>query len=248
MKTTTNYLILNQACADLSVTMIELAQMLAPSNSIRYRWFGGLFGLITCKAFLASTMIVHIFSIWMLVTIAVERFFAVVRPLTLSPISKHLKKTVLLLWAWSFAFSTNFIVNGIVAKFGGHYYCHFANGLITFYSVFITAFHSALPLLIITVRYIFVSQKLWSREIPGEGTNQNQQQVEAAKTAKKVTVTMIVIVILYVVCFGAINVYVVLVFLSYVEMNHSFYLFLLWLTVAFSGLNPYVYFGFSKKF
>ena len=52
MKTTINYLILNQACADLMITIIE------GMNAIHYSlmdnsWLGGLLGLITCKVFLA---------------------------------------------------------------------------------------------------------------------------------------------------------------------------------------------------
>ena len=247
MKTTTNYLILNQACADLLVTMAELTSIHIPFNYLGYRWFEGSFGLITCKTFLASTFVLPIFSIWILVTIAVERFYAVVRPLMSSPISRHLKKTVLLLWVWSIASSTNILVHGILVKYGEYCYCHLSNGWM-FELVLSTALNNALPLLIITVLYIFVCRKLWSREVPGEGANHNQGQAEAIKTAKKVTLMMIVIVILYVVCWIPLDVYDILLALSYVEIDLSLYSFLMWLTVVFSGLNPYVYLVFIRKF
>ncbi|CAH3022746.1 unnamed protein product, partial [Porites evermanni] len=50
-----------------------------------------------------------------------------------------------------------------------------------------------LPLLLITALYAAVCITLWSREVPGEGANQNAQQAEAMKTARKVTQMMIVV-------------------------------------------------------
>ena len=61
-KTTTNYLILNQACADLMIIIAE------GMNVIHYSlmdssWLGGLLGLITCKIFLAVIFSSHMFSL-----------------------------------------------------------------------------------------------------------------------------------------------------------------------------------------
>jgi len=87
MKTTTNYLILNQACTDLVITRAEIMTV------IHYRfmgkiWLGGLFGLITCKMFQAILFASQAFSTWILAAIAVDRFYAVTRPFRLSPISQ----------------------------------------------------------------------------------------------------------------------------------------------------------------
>jgi len=73
MKTTTKYLILNQACADLLITIAE------EMNAIHYSlmnnsWLGGLLGLIICKVFLVVLFSSHLFSLWVLATIAVELF------------------------------------------------------------------------------------------------------------------------------------------------------------------------------
>ena len=99
MKTTTNYLIVNQACADILVTTTESL------NDITYyfedRWFEGILGIITCKLLRASPFILSAFSVWILVAIAVDRFFAVTRPFQVSPLSRHFKKTVVFLWVWS---------------------------------------------------------------------------------------------------------------------------------------------------
>ena len=245
MKTTTNYLILNQACSDLFITIVELITMLLPFDHVGDRWFGGLLGLITCKIFQVSTFIAPFFSIWVLVTIAIERFYAVIRPLKSSPVSQHLKKTIFLLWAWSIASSTEYLVSAKVVQIGERYYCYLP---IPRWFILWTILNILLPLLIITVLYIIVCHKLWLRKVPGEGTIQSQGQVEAMKTAKKVTLMMITIVVLYVLCWIPLDVYIILVFWGYVEINYNLYLFLVWLTVSFSGLNPYIYVAFSRKF
>lgn len=101
MKTTINYLILNQACADLLITLLELMNAIH-NSSFSQLWFGGIGGLITCKFFKASFLILPFFSVWLLVFIAFERYYAVILPLRLLSISQNLKKTVVLLWVWSF--------------------------------------------------------------------------------------------------------------------------------------------------
>ena len=238
MKTTTNYLILNQACCDLFITIIELISMFLPFDHVGDRWFGGLLGLITYKIFQVSTFIAPAFSIWVLVTIAIERFYAVIRPLKSSLVS-------LLLKAWSVTSSTEYVVSAKVVQIGEHYYCYLP---IPKWFILATILNILLPLLAITVLYFIVCQKLWLRKVPGEGTIQNHGQVEAKKTAKKVTVMMITIVVLYVLCWIPLDVYIILVFWEYVEINFSLYVFLVWLTVSFSALNPYIYVAFSRKF
>ena len=94
MKTTTNYMILNQACADIWFTLAEVIGVIVPFNHHGNRWFGGIFGKITCKCFHAIVIIPSVFSSWILVAIAVERFYAVTQPLRPSPISQHLKTTI----------------------------------------------------------------------------------------------------------------------------------------------------------
>jgi len=245
MKTATNYLILKQACADLFITIVELISILLPFDRVGSLWFGGLLGVITCKIFHVSMFIAPVFSIWILVTIAFERFYAVFRPLKSSPMFQHLKKTILLLWAWSVVSSTEYLVNAKVVQIEEHYNCYLE---IPRWFILGTALNILLPLFIITVLYIIVCHKLWLRKVPGEGAIQNRGQVEAIKTAKKVTMMMIAIVVLYVLCWIPLDVYIILVFWGYVEINYSLYLFLVWLTVSFSGLNPYIYVAFSKKF
>ena len=246
MKTTTNYLILHQACADLLITTLDVVYTFLLSGPTRNQWFGGLFGLITCKLSLAIMFIPAVFSVWILVAIAIERFYAVTRPFRSSPVSKHLKKTILILWIWSVSSSANEIVNGIVGKHEGNNYCYISDTWFRVRFSFGTALNVALPILIISVLYIIVCP--WSREVPGEGTSQNQRQIEALKSAKKVTRMMIAIVVLYILCRFPLDIYFVLTFGSFVGINTNMFFFVNWLITAYSALNPYIYLVFNQLF
>ncbi|XP_078363129.1 substance-P receptor-like [Oculina patagonica] len=249
MKTTTNYLILNQACADLLITIAELM------NAIRYSsmdnlWFGGVLGLITCKFSIAIVFTPPMFSIWILVTIAVERFYAVTRPLRSSPVSQHLKKVILLLWASCLATPASFLKNANFKNLKKSYFCDLAYTLLqrTALNTVTITMNVPLPLLIIAVMYTIVCIKLWSRKVPGEGSTQNEQQAEAVKTAKKVTLMMISIVVLYVLCWFPMFILFIFQQISQIQQKGSFLLFIIWLTVTYSALNPYVYLMFSQNF
>ena len=165
-------------------------------------WIGGTLGLISCKIFIAILFISPNFSVWILGIIALDRFYAVAWPFRLSPISRHLKKILFSFWAWSIAFSSNFLVKATFKNVKGSYCCDVTtlfDDWNTFNTISIT-FDFFLPLSMITVLYTIVCLKLWSREVTGEGNNQNEQQASALKMARKVTRMMIIVVVLYVIC------------------------------------------------
>ena len=249
MKTTTNYLILNQACADLYRTLMESLHI--SFYLIGKRWFGGILGLITCKLFLVNLFIPTIFTIWILPTIGVDRFYAVSRPFRLSPLSRHFKKIILILWSWSVACSIEVFITGSLCQTKQDYFCyaiHFLQKRTEFY-ILTVSLNVVLPFFITTVIYIIVCHKLWSREVPGEGTNQNQRQAEAMKTARKVTRMMIIVVVLYVLCFFPFFVGSSLYHFGYVKIESDLIFLCLFLTAfAYSGLNPYIYLTFNQKF
>ena len=114
------------------------------------------------------------------------------------------------------------------------------------------------PLVAIIILYTIICLKLWARKVPGEGANQNERQVEAIKTAKKVTRMMIAVVVLYKLCWLP---YFIIMLMSLIKgESHSMitsdpptgniylYLFILWLTFAYSAVNPFVYLTFNQKF
>ena len=259
MKTTTNYLIVNQACADILVTTMELL------NDITYyfedKWFEGIIGIITCKLLRASPFILSAFSVWILVAIAVDRYFAVTRPFQVSPLSRHFKKTVVFLWVWSAVSAADVLTLIRLRKEKTSDFCEIVDNVYygwREFSLTSVVLKVVVPLVAIIILYTIICLKLWARKVPGEGANQNERQVQAIKTAKKVTRMMIAVVVLYKLCWLP---YFIIMLMSLIKGesysmitsdpptgNIYLHLFILWLTVAYSAVNPFVYLTFNQKF
>ena len=257
MKTTTNYLIVNQACADILVATMELL------NDTTYffenKWFEGIIGIITCKLLRASLFILPAFSGWILVAIAVDRFFAVTRPFQVSPLSRHFKKTVVFLWVWSAVSAADVLALIGLREEEAYDFCETGDRVYygwREFSLTSLVLNVVVPLVAIIILYTIICLKLWARKVPGEGANRNERQVEAIKTAKKVTRMMIAVVVLYELCWLP---FFIIMSMSLIRGEsplkndphtgniHSNF-FILWLTVAYSAINPFVYLTFNQKF
>ena len=247
MKTTTNYLILNQACSDLLISFTELTDAIHLSFTGRL-WIAGTVGLVTCKIFIVMFFSPLNFSVWILTAIAFDRFYAVALPLRSSPISQHLKKIILFLWVWSVAFSSSFLPKENFKKIKGSHYCDSTDDW-TAINIAAVSLNVFLPLFVIAVLYTIVCLRLWSRKLPGEGTNQNQEQAEALKIARKVTRMTIIVVALYLLCWVPLYMSVILSFAGLVQLKLTLIgLFINFLALFYSAINPYIYIGFSQNF
>lgn len=250
-KTTINYLILYQAVADLLISIARLIDISIPSNYVfGYPWFGGLTGIITCKLYHVFLLIPPVFSVWLLVMIAVERLYAVARPLRLSPLTRHLKKFIFGLWIWCSASLSIIFARGLsktwetFQKYEEPYYCNLSNSWI---SMAFCLFNTVFCFFLITVLYVIVCYKLWLRKIPGEGNSQNQRQAEARRTAKRITLMMIGIVLLYAICWISTELVIMLHYWNK-QLPESVIKLCGNLIVFFSCLNPYIYFTFIQSF
>ena len=259
MKTTPNYLIVNQACADILVTTMELLNY--TTYYFEDEWFEGIIGIITCKLLRASPFILPAFSVWILVAIAVDRFFAVTRPFQVSPLSRHFKKTVVFLWVWSAVSAADVLALIGLREEEAYDFCETVDRVYyrwTEFSLTSLFLNVVVPLVAVIILYTIICLKLWARKVPGEGANRNERQVEAIKTAKKVTRMMIAVVVLYKLCWLP---YFIIMLMSLIKgESHSMitsdpptgniylHLFIVWLTSAYSAVNPFVYLTFNQKF
>ena len=90
MKTATNKLIINQTCADLLISLVDIMGVFC-YKSTGSAWIGEILSLIFCKMFIAILFISASFSAWILgIIIALDRFHAITRPSRLATISQQL--------------------------------------------------------------------------------------------------------------------------------------------------------------
>ncbi|XP_022794442.1 substance-P receptor-like [Stylophora pistillata] len=191
LKTTTNQLISHQAFTDVLITFLQLMNAIHYS-SYNKLWFGGSLGNFTCKFFLTNLSVLPDFSIWLLVMIGIDRYYAVSRPLQRSPVSRHLKKVIMILWVLNFLTSTKLFIEARVERQNTSYYCDLEITIKrgTKFNAFGLAFNIILPLLVILIVYTTICNQLWSRKVPGEGSNQNEMQAEVIATARKLEVDL----------------------------------------------------------
>ncbi len=219
------------------------------------KWFGGDWGHITCKLLVWAKFSAPFCSIWSLTAIAVDRYFVVARPLQLSPISNHIKLTISGIWLWSLVSAAGMVA---MAKLwlvnGSRYYCvidfsHVELTTINATSLIIELlFNFAVSVVAMAVLYSIVCRHLLSREVPGEGANQDHRHEEAMQTAKKVTRMMIIVVVLFTLCWFPFYIFIGLDSLHKIVLPYAAVKFLLWLANAFSAINPYIYLSFNSRF
>ena len=252
-KTATNRLILNQACADVITTLTSMTAMFTDSLFMR-RWFSGTGSLAACRILGLVNYLPPFCSVWTLTAIAVDRYFGVTRPLQPSPISHHIRLVIMGLWVWSLASSAGMQAMVSLSFVGKHVYCvtdfshvKLTAGNITALCLLLLNF--LVPLLVMAVLYSIVCWRLWSRDPPGEGANHERRHEEAMKTAKKVTRMMIVVVILYVLCWLPFHFFVSLSSLHNISLpSYAVLKFIVWLSNAYSAINPFIYFSFNSHF
>ena len=249
MKTAINYLILNQACVDLLIPFMHLMDNFRYS-SYHGSWFGGNMGHITCKLYLASLCVLPSLSIFLLLAIAVDRFYAVFRPFNRTPISRNIKTVFLFMWTCSLVGPTTVLANRHLETKNHSYFCHsrilLRLGEGNKFYVMSLLLGIVIPLTLMATLYTRICIKLCSRQAPGEGASQNQRQLQIIATARKVTMMMIAIVVLFLICWVPFYISMALLYLGFGQ--NKAVLFSVWLTVSYSGINPYVYFAFSTKF
>ena len=233
----TSFLFVNMAVADLLIAVFQMP------ISIAIFYFHHI--QIPCEFFYYSAFVSISASIFCLVVMAFDQYFAVVHPFRRSIWFRKPKIITPVVWISSmalmlvvpFAFKP---INGV---------CFFNDTVIsplTFWS-FILVIDYLLPLAIISILYIIVAGKLWLHKMPADHEvrlHQRQQEIPKKKVIRK----LIIVVMVFGICWLPVHVY---------QMHKSvqmgafwppslIYLFY-WLSQANSAINPWLYVGLNGK-
>ena len=253
MRTSTNCLIMNLAVCDL-LTIVLLTPLFIKELYVGDTWIGGKAGSLTCKIFPAFGISVLLScSVFNFIAIAIDRFFAVSRPLTYKLSSRWVVKIgIPATWFVSALFSIKATMSSDIGLYDEDYMpkcMHFERASDKGY---LSLCVLLLSLVILIVLYSIISYRLWRRNIPGE-VSYNQQAL-AIRTARKVTVLMISVVLVFVVSWAPAFANMVLVLMGssslYTEaMRYPFlFAFSYWLVSNNTACNPCLYFIFIESF
>ena len=263
-RSVTNLFIGNMAVADLLLTIT----IMPFSVAFLYRdalWIGGTLGSITCKA-LSYVMPVFISaSVFTMMLISFDRFYAVFFPLKEKFFQKP-KVLSAIIWILSFGLMTPIVLMYQTREIQpGVYYClqewpwappddkdlQLSETLRVLKSFHICVFVIvyALPLSITIIIYSLICRKLWLRKIPGNVTDTNL--AAAKKSKRKVVRLLVVICVVFVVCWFPVYVNHYLWFVR-PDQSHklpvSVQMLFNWIAHANSALNPCLYILLNVKF
>ena len=228
------------------------------------RWFGGVLGTVTCKALCYAIPISIAASVFTMMVISFDRFYAIFYPLR-EKLFRKPKILSAIIWVLSIVLMIPYVflfqVEYIAAE--GTYYClqvwswedpndptyeETYRVLKTFHIVcFITLY--ALPLCVAVTNYSLICRKLWLRQIPGNVSDSNRANAEKSK--RRVVRLLVIVCVVFALCWFPIYV------------NHYFWyvrpdqLHLLpveaqfvftWIAHANSAINPCLYVLLNSEF
>ena len=259
MRKPINFLIVNMAMSDLLYPIFAIPLLI--QELFRDPWLiGGPLGQVLCKLVIFSTDVSLVVSIQSLVLIAVDRFGAVVYPLR-SPLisSKLCPFFILATWIVAMAVSSPYLMTSKLVEYLGEHGCegmwNEAFGENSSYPNYILAkvvVFLYIPLLLIATLYIIIYLRLKSRKIPGEQSNNAQQQ--RAKRERNVLKLAIATVITFAACVLPLSTYITIVewgrFESLTESCGFVYFSFIAALMAYSNcaINPCVCFIFSGNY
>ena len=261
-RSVTNLFIGNMAVADLLLTIT----IMPFSVAFLYRdtlWIGGTLGSITCKALFYVMPVFISASVFTMMLISFDRFYAVFFPLKEKFFQKP-KVLSAIIWILSFGLMTPYVLMYQTNEIRpGAYYCvqewpwappndtDFTETYKVLKSFHICLFVVlyALPLLVTLFIYFLICRKLWLGKIPGNVTDSKIAAENRLK--RKVTCLLVITCVVFAVCWFPVYVNH---YFWYVRPDQSHKLpskvqmLFLWIAHANSALNPCLYILLNKKF
>lgn len=243
-------LIANMAASDLLTALFAMPYSTAYLY-VQHGWFGGIMGSITCKLInfvIGTTIAVSIFA---LLTISVERYIAVVKPLSYST---FIKRPILLstaIWFSAVIFMSVFLYVHDVEMGSDGAQCSmnweplFSNEVSpkVFYATIAIVLY-VLPLLSIAVLSALIIRKLNKTTASLDGNHLAEHVTSTARKRNHRVMRMLLAVItLFAVCWLPVHVLHILIYFFgdiYISLPPSVALLLYWVSHANSALNPCV--------
>ena len=236
------------------------------SLSIFYRgfvWFGGALGTVTCKALFCVIPISIAATVFTMMFISFDRFYAIFYPLR-EKLFRKPKLFSAIIWVLSILLMIPYVFLNQVKYMAGEgtYYCleewPWADQNDTFEETFrvLKTFHIVyfitlyvLPLFVTGINYSLICRKLWLRQMPGNVSDSNR--ANAQKSKRKVVRLLATVCVVFGLCWFPIYV------------NHYFWyvrpdqihllpieviIVFAWIAHANSAINPCLYVLLNSEF
>ena len=264
-RSVTNVLIGNLCVADLLVTVLAV-----PLNVVAIYvgdlWFGGVVGHVSCAVILYCFHITIAASILTILTVSVDRFYAIFYPLRGRLFRKPSVMSAVI-WATSLVITAPWLlIYRTIELPDGNSYCqqiwYWEDDLAAFaktyyvakiYSTLTFAVLYAIPLIIVSALYVAIGVRLWTRRIPGNVTDRTREAQERSK--RKVIKLLSVIVVVFALFWLPAHIGHYFLYFEpekFQTLSHGVLFILYWIPYSQSAINPCLYIllngSFRKEF
>lgn len=241
------------AAADLLVTLFAMPYSVLFIN-VGQQWIGGVIGQVTCKFVHFAYQISIPASIFTVLLVSFDRYFAICYPMKAS-VFRNDKVMTTTIWISSAAYAIPFMMANGILEYNDASYClrifsPFDNqkSRQTYYLVtFILLYF--VPLTILLVLYSLITHRLWQRKIPG---NVSKARIRSAQREKRrITKALILIVVVFAICWFPAHAMHYLVYYRtdiYRSIPVEVEIFFFWLCHANSIINPCLYVLISPNY
>ncbi|XP_069123050.1 allatostatin-A receptor-like [Argopecten irradians] len=253
MQNTTNILIVSLAVADLSFIIFCV-----PFTATTYTMSRWPFGDVWCRIVQYLTYVCAYASVYTLVLMSLDRYLAVVHPITSMRIRNSRNTYIMVYLTWIIMLGGNIpvIFEFSLKEFqdirnrSGCVDIDFFNNAYPasqpFYGCFF-AFGYVIPLTLTCILYGFMIKRLLYGVVPG-----GSQRPDSMRTKKRVTRMVVIVVVIFAICWLPIQIVFVLISFGHVGMHSRFFVGSLiasnCLAYMNSCVNPVLYAFLSENF
>ena len=250
VRSLTSSMFVNMAIADLLVTLFMMPLSIVNAHTESKWKVPGLPGDIICRSCILISYATLIASILCLVFMAIDRYCAIVCPLSVHSVWFRKAKFVTpLIWVMSIALMAIMLV---IYKLD-YEYCEIDPDVLgqnaTFRGVYLYIFFITyiIPLAIICPLYAKAARKLWFNQAPGNHLIEEQQRRQLV--TRKVVRMLVIIVVVFAICWLPAQVlHLFRVATTFRENPPAIIIYLgFWVAHANSAINPWLYIALSTK-
>ena len=251
VRSLTSSMFVNMAIADLLVALFMMPLSIVSAHT-EGRWkVPGLPGDIICRSYILISDATLIASILCLVFMAIDRYCAIVCPLSVHSVWFRKAKFVTpLIWVMSIALMA---IMPVIYKLNDEY-CDIDPDVLgqnaTFRGVYLYIFFITyiIPLAIICPLYAKAARTLWFNQAPGNHLIEEQQRRQLV-TRRKVVRMLVIIVVVFAICWlPAQALHLFFAATAFRENPPVIVMYLgFWVAHANSAINPWLYIALSTK-
>ena len=251
VRSLTSSMFVNMAIADLLVALFMMPLSIVSAQTESKWKVPNLPGDIICRSYILISDATLIASILCLVFMAIDRYCAIVCPLSVHSVWFRKAKFVTpLIWVMSIALMA---IMPVVYKLDDEY-CEIDPDVLgqnaTFRGVYLYIFFITyiIPLAIICPLYAKAARMLWFNQAPGNHLIEEQQRRQLV-TRRKVVRMLVIIVVVFAICWlPAQALHLILAAKAYRENPPAIVMYLgFWVAHANSAINPWLYIALSTK-